>query len=481
MDNNRFKGVDPRIRSLVLAFERSIAQGDSAYFDVDQMDGIIDFYLDVHDVDMLTHAVEYGNRLFPGDDEMELRRAEMLCVKDKFQEAEALLLQLLKRNSGNTDALYALGTLYSDCGQSRKAIEYYLLASKDGCELDMVYGNIADEYSKQGQQLSAIIYYKKALEINPNETRSILNLAHTFGSLDDAAGAAEYFRDFVQRQPYSAEGWLALGEALADCGLYERAEDALQYSIAIDKNYYDAYDELAHCYRVHGRYADAVNTLHEAMPLADSKDDVLCNIASCFLDQKNYATASVYYKKALDEDPYNTEARRLLAECYAMQGDYGAAQANIQRAIDQKPYEPEYHLALGMLLMRMEETDAGCETIRHAIELGGDRMEYWLQAADALMEGEWYEAAGTLLSDADRLAFQKASKGRQTAESLTCHTTGIKTRMAECMYQTHNKPQLMMALLYLSSHDPKAIEEMVHKHPDLLSDAFIQAMLHHPQ
>lgn len=488
MNINRFKDCDSRTRGLVLAFERCIARGDTEYFDLDQINTVIDFYLNTHDLDMLTEAVEYGSRLFPGDDEIELRRAHMLCAKERFQEAEALLKQLQSRDSGNTDVLYALGALYSSADQSRKAIEYYLLASKDGYELDMVYGNIADEYNKLGQQLNAMLYYKKALEINPKETRSILNLAHTFGSLGDPEGAADYFKKFVEQQPYSAEGWLALGEALADCGLYEHAEDALQYSIAIDKSFYDAYDELAHCYRIDGRYGDAVNTLHEAMPLADNKSDVLCNIAACFLDQKNYVTASIYYKKALDEDPYDTEGRRLLAECYVRLGDYSTAQANLQRAIDLKPCEPEYRFSLGLLLIRMECEDEGYEEILNGIHLGGDRIEYWLQAADSLMDNEWWDTAGTLLTDAlstftvktEPTPTRAAKTGntiRDTSEEKNDNIVELQKRIAECMYQTKHRDLLLSALKYLGVHDTDALEELVHKHPDLLTDGLILDML----
>lgn len=488
MDNNRFIDCDSRTRSLVLAFEQCVAQGDTEYFDLDQMNNIIDFYLNIHDLDLLTQAVEYGSRLFPGDDEIALRRAHMLCAKEKFQDAETLLKQLLSNDSGNTDILYALGTLYSATEQSHKAIEYYLLASKDGYELDMVYGNIADEYNKLGMQLNAMLYYKKALAINPKETRSILNLVHSFGSLGDPEGAADYFKKFVEQQPYSAEGWLALGEALADCGLYEHAEDALQYSIAIDKSYYDAYDILAHCYRLHGRYEDAVSTLHEAMPLADCKNDVLCNIAACFLDQKNYVTASIYYKKALDEDPYDTEARKLLAECYMRLGDYSMAQANLQQAIDLKPDEPEYRFSLGLILILMECENEGYEEILNGIRMGSERIEYWLQAADLLMDNERWEHAGTLLTEAlsvfsakgdtaSAITSTAGSKPHSIPAENAANIAELHKRLAECMYQAKHKDMLLSSLRFLAVQDTEALKELVHKHPDLLTDGLILDML----
>ena len=155
--------------------------------------------------------------------------------------------------------------------QPRKAVQYYLAApAKDGYDLDMVYGNIADEYAKMGAIADAVTYYKHAIKVNPNETRSILNLARCYANSRNVGSAVSFFSTFVKDNPYSAEGWLVLGQAYVDAGLYERAEDALQYAITISQDYLEAYDELAHCYMAHDKQTKAIDVLHDALKYTDT-------------------------------------------------------------------------------------------------------------------------------------------------------------------------------------------------------------------
>ena len=49
----------------------------------------------------------------------------------------------------------------------------------------------------------------------------------------------------MEEHPYSRTGWFCLGEAYIVEQLYEKAIDAYQYALAIDKNYTMAYFELS--------------------------------------------------------------------------------------------------------------------------------------------------------------------------------------------------------------------------------------------
>ena len=125
MNKDRFKGYDPDVRQLVLRFEQQ-RDGHNVFFDVDQLEIIIDYYLEVYDIEGLQSAVQYAESLFPLSDSIRMRRANLYSVQGRYKEAFAILTELEHNNPDDTDVCYSLGTLHSVMGNPSKAIEYYL-------------------------------------------------------------------------------------------------------------------------------------------------------------------------------------------------------------------------------------------------------------------------------------------------------------------------------------------------------------------
>ena len=368
MDKNRFKNCSSKVRRLVLDFEQMEQEGGNRYFDEEQMEDIIDFYLDVYDLDLLTKAVEYAEYLYPQSDDIVLRRAHMLCAKEKYDDAMRLLRRMESQQPENTDVMYALGSTYSAMDLPAKAIQYYLRAAKDGVDLDLVYGNIGDEYVKLKMNDSALAYYKKALSLNPKETRCIYNMADIFVADNTLEEGIHFFSQFVERHPYSADGWLVLGEAYRDAGLYERAERALKYALTVDDKLFAAYDALAQTYDLMNQPALAVDTLQEALPFAEDRGTVFYNMGQCYYHQQNAPTAAAYFRKALEEDPYDGASRTMLAFCYQDMGDAQAAIDNMQRLVDYEPCNVRHKEDLLTILMhfdRLEEARAVFDSAMH--------------------------------------------------------------------------------------------------------------------
>jgi hypothetical protein len=93
MNLDRFKNFEQDVRELVLAFEKQ-KEGHAAYFDVDQLEIIADYYLEVYDVEGLESAVKLGEQLFPSSSEIRLRRAHLLSIQGQYPKAMEILQDL---------------------------------------------------------------------------------------------------------------------------------------------------------------------------------------------------------------------------------------------------------------------------------------------------------------------------------------------------------------------------------------------------
>lgn len=351
MAADRFKNFNPEVRELVLAFERQRG-GGGGFFDADQLEIIADFYLELYDIEGLRAAVEYGERLFPDNDAVRLRRAHLLCVQGAYPQALALLKELERAEPENTDVCYALGTLYSMTDHAAEAIAYYLKAAADGYELGMIYGNIADEHYKLGQTEEAVRYYRMSIENNPDEERALYNLACTWDEQGMNEVSERFFSQHVEEHPYSKGGWYCLGCVYSWLSLDEKAADAYEYALAIDKTLCNAYFGLSDSYRHLGDTGRAVAALNDALDYADDRAYVLYSMGRIYFEAGNWHTASTYLHDALKEDPAYAVAWNDLGRCCEQMGYADEAAGYYRRAIDLEPDADGHWVCLADLYMK---------------------------------------------------------------------------------------------------------------------------------
>lgn len=375
MNLDRFKNFEQDVRELVLAFEKQ-KEGHAAYFDVDQLEVIADYYLEVYDVEGLESAVKLGEQLFPNSVEIRLRRSHLLSIQGQYPKALAILKELERSEPENTDVCYALGALYSLTDQAQKAIDYYQKAATDGYQLDMVYGNIGDEYYKLGKTDEAITYYRKSIKKNPDESRSLYNLACTWDEQGRLEEAQEFFSQLVADHPFSKNGWYCLGCVYSWLSLFEKAADAYEYAIAIDKTLVLAHLGLSECYRQLGDTAHAVQALRDALDYTQDRPYVLYSIGRLYLEKGNYHTASTYFHDALKEDPAYSIAWNDLGRCSERLGYPDEAAGYYRRAIDLEPDSDEHWICLADLYLNTQRFPEACALLESARADAVDRFSF---------------------------------------------------------------------------------------------------------
>ncbi|MBO7489964.1 MAG: tetratricopeptide repeat protein [Bacteroidales bacterium] len=455
METDRFKNYQEDVKQLVLNFEAMQRRGDSRYFDVDQLETIIDFYLETSDEDMLEKSVRYGEKLFPTSNEIRLRRVHLLCFKEKFREAYNLLKQLEKVEPDDTDVLYALGVVYSALEQPRKAIQYYHKAAADGYELGTIYSNIADEYVKMDQREEARNYYRKALKIKPEDERSLYELANCYEDDGMSDKWINFYTRFVNEHPYSSVGWFCLGEGYTYEHLYEKAVDAYQYAIAINADYYYAYMQLSACYQALGDNNNAVATLHDAVAHTQDKAFVYFRIGEIFRFQDNPVTANAYYQKALKEDPYYSEAWHTMSICYSSMREHSAAIEAAKKALKIDPESPKYLTTLAMIYVDSGDYPNANRMFECAIPYFADFEQGWMALADYNIMFYKYE------------------------EAIDCLTSGLpecelvvefNKRLALCYFALGKRNLLFNAVRACVYENESGAKELLDYCPDLGND-----------
>lgn len=399
MNVNRFKNYDSDVKEAVLAFEQNQDEGGHRYFDEDDMEMVIDYYLETNDLHMLESSVDYAASLFPDSNEIALRRSHLLCARQQYAEALQILTRLENVEPNNCDVLYALGAVYSAMEQPRRAIEYYERATSDGYDLATIYGNIGEEYAKLGISDRAIDCFKKSVQLNPDEERSLDCLGALYEEENRTDDAIAFFQNFVKEHPYSRMAWFCLGAAYYSQQMWEKAIDQFEYAIAIDSKFVDPYIGVSDCYRALHRPVEAVSALRETLPLVEDKSIVFSNIASIYHDANNLDAAIIYYKKAVDEAPYFAEYWAKAASCFLDLGDRSSAMDFVDRAVHLSPQSPYCVSLAAYIHSQCGDDDNAIPLYDRALQLNLDDEGLWIEYADLLMRLSRYDDAIQLLQD----------------------------------------------------------------------------------
>lgn len=341
MNNDRFTDFDDEVRQLVLDFERTVLNGENQFYDVDELEMIIDYYLEVQDKEPLMTALIYAEQLYPESTEIKIRRAHWYIANREFDRALEILLRLEEQEPDNTDIAYSLGVLYGEMEQSEKAIDYFLQAATDGWQLGRIYANIAEEYYKMHDYNEAIQYYLKAFGTDSYDVQTFYNYLDTCQQAGICDEAVQFFELYVESHPYGKEGWYCLGCAYRDLGMFDRAIDAEEYAIAIDKSYAMAYFELSRAQEEGGHAGDAATTLIRYLDVAGDRAEVYRALGDLFVRQDNFETAMLYYKKAVVENEADAYALAGLAMCCMHMGDLSMALSYVKKALAADAENPD--------------------------------------------------------------------------------------------------------------------------------------------
>lgn len=462
-DKDRFKNYEEDVKNLVLEFERMQKSGERRYFDLDEMEIIIDFYLDNADAEMIEKSVHHGEYLFPASNEIKLRRAHLLCFKEQYNEAYSLLKQLEQIQPDDTDVLYAMGAVMSALDQPRKAIQYFNKAAADGYELGIIYSNIADEYVKMDRIAEARNYFRKALKIKPDDEHSLYELANCYEDDGLIDKWIDYFKHFVEEHPYSKVAWFCLAEGYVAATLYEKAIDAYQYAIAIDSNFYHAYMQLSACHHVLGDYKAAVDALHDAVEHTDDKALVYYRIGELFRFPNNLISAITYYRKATKEDPLYADAWHAMSTCYTMTLDFGEAIDCAKKAIDIEPESPVYLTTLALIYADGGQFEQADEFFEYAKPYYSDFEQGWLAYADYhIMRKNYDEAIDGL------------SKGLPNCELVL----EFNKRLALCYFMTGRRNMLYNAVRACIYDNPEGAKELLDYLPGLQNDLEVMNIIY---
>ena len=191
---------------------------------------------------------------------------------------------------------------------------------------------------------SAMVYYNRAVQLNPASFEVVANRGNLYYTLNK------------------------LDSAYAD---YRKA-------LAIKPDYYPALDNLGALFATQLRYDSALAVLNKAIAIAPDYIPSYSNRALVHMNLKNYPQAIADYEKYLQYHPEAADLMNTLGFCYRMTGKRQEALNWINRAIE-KQVSPYYFLNRSYLYMEMNNREMARADALRARQAGAQLDPAYLQ------------------------------------------------------------------------------------------------------
>lgn len=380
-DNNRDKHYAD---DLVNRYEQMLANNESYYFDVDQFEEIIDYYVEDSKFYKALAVIEYAYTLFPENTNIMLREAQILAGMGHLTRALNRLKSLEKFEPKNEEVLLTMASIYSQLREHPKAIQLFKKALEFGGDeyADEIYLEIALEYENMERFDKAIDTLKEALLLKPDNEILLYELAYCFETTERLAESIEFYQNFIDQFPYNFAAWYNLGNAFQKIEQLEESLDAYDYCIAVQSEFAPAYYNKAHALFKLERYAEAIQVLEESYTIEPPQAPVYCHIGECFEKLNELDKALFYYRKSLQTDESYADAYLGIGVVLDLQGKTTESLVYIERAIDLEPENPDYFLFQVEMLKKMKRYDESEAITESLITRFSDNEDVWLDHAD---------------------------------------------------------------------------------------------------
>ncbi len=183
-----------------------------------------------------------------------------------------------------------------------------LLKEGDDEDLILLKGMILYDNEKYKD---AALYFRRVMEINPENTDAIYNLASCYDTLEEYDKSEKYYRKLIEIDPEDEEAWNNLSVCLIFQEKYEDAFKAANKAIEIDKDYDNAWYNKGLALYYLEKYKDAIKAFDKCIEISDDPDAWYAKgMTYIAMDMNEEAKKCI--KEALKRNPDDEEAKEAL-------------------------------------------------------------------------------------------------------------------------------------------------------------------------
>jgi tetratricopeptide (TPR) repeat protein len=385
---------DEEMLEAVSRFENMIRNKTNAYFDIEEFEDIIDYYIGNDDYNSALRATDLASRLHPSSTAIQLRRIQLLVDRGNPVEAFRLLERIEIIESKNPDVLFLKGKLLLYLNKPEEAKKLFRRS------LDYSFTNHDEILLEIASVFDQFLYFELAAEylteahmINPENKEVLYELAFSYEKMGKSLESIPFYNLFLDKEPFSETAWFNLGFNFNRLERYPEALEAFDFAIAINEGFAAAWFNKGNSLANMGRYTISIEMYQEFIRLEGENDQVLYYIGECYEKMEQFTEAGSYYQKSIDLNPLFADGYFGLSMIAFQSGQIMESTMYIDHAISIDEENSEYWFLKGKIEQKSEDHFGAALYFHKATQFDKQDTEAWfLQAWSLYRSGPVKEA-----------------------------------------------------------------------------------------
>ncbi|MFQ6008190.1 MAG: tetratricopeptide repeat protein [Candidatus Zixiibacteriota bacterium] len=231
---------------------------------------------------------------------------------------------------------------------------------------------------------SAIIFYKAAIEEDPDFVDSYVNLGAIYFEKGNYEQARQMFKIVTGKDKTNAAAFANLGRVEYTLRKYVEAEAAFQAAIALENKNAEYYKELTKVYYKKQDYPKAIETVLKCHKLGGADANTYYILGKGYEKQKKTQDAINAFNKSI-ELKNNYKARSALGQIYLRQQKYAKAAQQFKAAlkVEPKAWRAAYNYAVAIQSLNPEDYDTNLKAWENFVKRAKNIPKAKNQVAEA--------------------------------------------------------------------------------------------------
>jgi tetratricopeptide (TPR) repeat protein len=403
-ENARDNFEEDDFEEAVARFKKMVKNHTSKYFDVFEVEGIVDHFLEDGRIKLAKKAVEAGLKLHPTSISIKIRKAQVLMHEGKLEECLELLNLAEKIETNNPDLYLTKGGALNLLGDVPKAVEAFDTAlSMPIDEPDETLYNIGISFGQAGETQLAIKYLDQAHNANPRNEIVLYELGYYCDKDSRFEESIDYYNKYLDIDPFNHSVWYNIGITYNRMGMFEKAIEAYDYSLVLNEDFLHAHFNKANALANNNQFDDAIECYLEYLNLDQENDDAFCYLAECYLNTDKYSDALVYYQKAIRLNDSNSSAWYGSGLIMWSEGELSDALVFFKKAINLEEDNPDFWAMAAKVYAELDEIKDAVKAFETTAKLDPENIDNWLCYSEMYYDIDNTDKAIEVLKTANKI------------------------------------------------------------------------------
>nr|WP_299343635.1 tetratricopeptide repeat protein [Allomuricauda sp.] len=374
-------------------FESMLKTDDVYFFDAEDFEDIIHFYLNNGKIALGKKAIQIGLEQHPNSLELKLLHVEVLVFEDKFETAEGILDRLQEIHSHNEEIYIQRANIRSKQDRHQEAVDFLLEAlhiSEDSLDVHSLLGMeylFMDDFERAKQS------FMRCVSFDEGDYSSLYNVVYCFEFLEDYQGAIHYLNDYLERNPYCEVAWHQLGKMYQAQEMYQEALTSFDFAIISDDSFIGAYFEKGKVLERLGKYNEAIENYETTISIDDPTSHAYLRIGRCHEKLGNDDLAKYYFYNTVHEDPLLDKGWLAITDFHLRLKNFEKALFYINKAINIDGENPLYWKRAAKIYFQLGNLDEADFAYKQTVDLGNYELDTWMHWAETLKQVGDYNSA----------------------------------------------------------------------------------------